>query len=900
MKKGITTISFILIVLLIVVFFNRISSFIINIEWFKEVSYLSVYFTKLIAVAKLLIPSFIIVFLCIWTYYSTLKKSIFKLKKELELDTKKRKREDKIFFLVDFIVSFITAYIFSNEYWYNIIQFTNSIDFKVKDPIFNNDVSFYIFKLPLIESTYTAIMSLLIFLVLVTLVIYFLLDIKDKVQYGNSKNIFSNVQEIKSGITTFAGRQLAIISALILLFLSLGFLIKSWNLVYSPRGVAYGASYTDIHVTLIFYKIIIVVSLIASIVVFLSVLRKRIKPIVISISIILILILSEGLVSNLVQTFLVKSNEKKLEENYIKYNIDYTRKAFNIDNIQEIQLDVKNDLTNEDIKANKDIIDNIRINAFEPALEFYNQYQTIRPYYIFNDMDIDRYKIKDKYVQVFISPRELNLQNIDPDTWQNRHLIYTHGYGVAMSKVNSVTSDGQPDFLIKDIPPENNTNISLKNPRIYFGEKTNDYAIVNTKLKEFDYPKGGDNKINEYDGKSGIRMTFFNKLLFAISERNFNFIFSRDITRDSRILLNRNIIDRVNKIAPFLVYDKDPYITIYNDRLYWIIDAYTTSNRYPYSQPYNNINYIRNSVKVVVDALDGDVSFYIVDKNDPIVMSYSKIFKNLFKDFNTLPEGIRQHFKYPEDIFKIQCNVLEKYHMTDPMAFLNGDDLWEISKNQKLVETEKSVSESPCVIMKLKGEKSEEMVLLEYFNMKDRNTMSSILGARMDRGNYGKFVMYSLPSHKTIYSPYFFKQKLKQDPLISKELSLWDAGGSHVQFGDTIIVPVNNSLLYIESMYLRANGKNSAPEVKRVILSYGDKVVLAENINSALNQLFNINGNNVKEKSESNSVDKGKIQGIKEAKEIYNKAIQAQKDGDWTKYGEYIGRLGKMLENMAK
>lgn len=900
MKKGITTVSFILIILLIIIFFNRISSFIINIEWFKEVSYLSVYFTKLIAVAKLLIPAFIIVFLCIWTYYNTLKKSIFKLRKKSEVDVKRGKREDKIFFLVNFIVSFITAYIFSNEYWYNIIQFTNSIDFKVKDPIFNNDVSFYIFKLPLIESIYTAIMSLLIFLVLVTLVIYFLLDIKDKIQYGNAKNIFSNMQEIKSGITTFAGRQLAIISALILLFLSLGFLIKSWNLVYSPRGVAYGASYTDIHVTLVFYKIIIVVSLITAIVVFLSVLRKRIKPIVISISIILILILSEGLVSNLVQTFLVKSNEKKLEENYIKYNIDYTRKAFNIDSIQDIQLDIKNDLTNKDIKTNKDIIDNIRINAFEPALEFYNQYQTIRPYYIFNDMDIDRYKIKDKYMQVFISPRELNLQNIDPDTWQNRHLIYTHGYGVAMSKVNSVTSDGQPDFLIKDIPPENDTDISLKNPRIYFGEKTNDYAIVNTKLKEFDYPKGGDNKINEYDGKSGIRMTFLNKLLFAISERNFNFVFSRDITRDSKILLNRNIIDRVNKIAPFLAYDKDPYITIYNDRLYWIIDAYTTSNRYPYAQPYNNINYIRNSVKVVVDALDGDVNFYIVDKNDPIVMSYSKIFKNLFKDYNTIPEGIREHFKYPEDIFKTQCNVLEKYHMTDPMAFLNGDDLWEVSKNQKSVETEKSISESPCVIMKLKGEKSEEMVLLEYFNMKDRNTMSSILGARMDYDNYGKLVMYSLPSHKTIYSPYFFKQKLKQDPLISKELSLWDAGGSHVQFGDTIIVPINNSLLYVESMYLRASGKNSAPEVKRVILSYGDKVVLAENINSALNQLFNINENDAKEKSQSNNIDKGKVQGIKEAKEIYNKAIEAQKNGDWAKYGEYISKLGNLLENMTK
>lgn len=893
-------ISLISIIVLVLVSFHGISSFIINIEWFKEVSYLSTYFTKVIAIAKLFIPSFIIIFIGIWIYYNTLKKSVFSFKKVSEVDSKRKIKGDKIFFVVNFIISSFMSYIFSNEYWYNILQFTNSVDFKVKDPIFNNDVSFYVFKLPLIESIYTAVMSLLIFLVVITFIIYFILDIKDNIQYGNAKSIFSNVKEIKSGIAAFAGKQLAIVSSLILLMLSLGYLIKSWNLVYSSRGVVYGAGYTDINVTLLFYKVIIVVSLIAAIIVFLSVLKRKIKPIVISISIIVVLILSEGITSSAAQTFLVKSNEKKLEEPYIRYNIDYTRKAFNIDNMQNVPFDVKNDLTINDIKNNKDIINNIRINAFEPALEFYNQYQTIRPYYVFNDMDIDRYKVNDKYMQVFISPRELNLENIDPNTWQNRHLIYTHGYGVSMSKVNSVTSDGQPDFLIKDIPPENNTDISLKNPRIYFGEKTNDYAIVNTNLKEFDYPNGGDNKINQYDGKSGIRMTFFNKLLFAINEKDLNFIFSRDITKDSKILLNRNIVDRVNKIAPFLMYDKDPYTIIYNDKLYWVIDAYTSTDRYPYSQPYNNVNYIRNSVKVVVDASDGDVNFYIVDKNDPIAMSYSKIFKNLFKDYSTLPEGIKEHLKYPEDIFKIQCKVLEKYHMTDPMAFLNGDDLWEVSKNQKSVETEKSVDESPYVVMKLPGEKSEEMVLLEYFNMKDRNTMSSILGARMDNENYGKLVMYRLPSYKTIYSPYFFKQKLKQDPLISKELSLWDTGGSHVQFGDTIIVPINNSLLYVESMYLRASGKNSAPEVKRVILSYGDKVVLAENIESALNQLFNVNKNDNGGKVEDNNIDKNKLQGVKEAKQMYNNALEAQKNGDWAKYGEYIKSLGEILDNIAK
>ncbi|WP_315121831.1 UPF0182 family protein [uncultured Clostridium sp.] len=885
MKKSVLFIIFISIITLSILFINTIVQFLINIQWYKDVVYLSVYFNKINALIKLMIPSFIIVFIFIYVYYSVITKKKVEFKKIFN---------NKILLCINSLISISVAYLFSSEYWYYILQFNNSVNFNLKDPIFNKDIAFYIFKLPLIESIYNALMGLLLFLILTTSVIYFVLSIKDRVQHGGLREILYNLKEGKSRITILAGRQLAVISSLILIILSLGFFIKSWNLVYSPRGGVFGASYTDVKVTLLFYRIIILLCIISAIVVFFSIIRKKIKPIIICLGCIFVFIIIEGVTSNLVQNSIVKSNEKKLEEPYIKYNIAYTRKAFGIDDIQETDFSVENNLTINDINNNKDIIDNIRINAFEPALEFYNQYQTIRPYYVFNDMDIDRYKINDKYTQVFIAPRELNLENIDPNTWQNKHLIYTHGYGVAMSKVNSVTKEGQPNFLIKDIPEENTTDIALKNSRIYFGEKTNDYAIVNTNLKEFDYPKGGDNKINQYDGKSGIRMTLFNKVLFAIKEKNLNFILSRDITRNSKILINRNIIERVNKIAPFLIYDQDPYVVIHDEKLYWIVDAYTVSNRYPYSQPYNNVNYIRNSVKVVIDASEGDVDFYIVDKNDPIIMSYSKIFKNLFKDLSSMPQGLKDHIKYPEDIFKIQCNVLEKYHMTDPIAFLNGDDLWEVSKNEKLVQTKESVDESPYVVMRLPGEKDNEMVVLEYFNMKDRNNMSSIFGARMDGDNYGKLIMYRMPSHKTIYNPYFFNQKLKQDPSISKEIALWSTNVSEVIFGDTIIVPLNNSLLYVESMYLRASGKNSAPEVKRIILSYADRVVLAENLDLAIKQMFNVN-----EEENNNEINKD-LQDIKSAKDVYEKAIEAQKNGDWAKYGEYIKSLGEILNTLNK
>ncbi|WP_097028511.1 UPF0182 family protein [Clostridium peptidivorans] len=896
MKKGAIITSIFMALALIITFVSSITEIIINIQWFKELGYLSVYFTKLTATLKIFIPTFIITFLGIWVYYKNLKSNLLKNSSIIE-NPNSYKREKRIFVLVNTLFSGIIAYIFSEKYWYYILQFNNSVKFNINDPIFNKDISFYIFKMPFLQSIYSAIITLLFVLIIITLAFYFIIITKEKMEYGGIKGLFNNKENIKKGINLFAGKQLAVLSALILISISIGFLLKSWNLVYSERGVAYGASYTDVKVSILFYKLIIIVSLISSVVVFVCILKSKWKPIIISLALIVFLVIGEGITVYITENFIVKSNQKTLEEPYIKYNIDYTRKAFKLDNIKEIPFEVKNNLTSQDMKNNRETVENIRINAFEPALEFYNQYQTIRPYYIFNDMDIDRYKINNKYTQVFLAPREINLKNIEPNTWQNRHLIYTHGYGLSMSKVNSVTNEGQPSFVIKDIPSINDTDIKLDNPRVYFGEKTNDYAVVDTKLKEFDYPQGSSNKISEYQGNSGIKMTFANRLLFALNKRDINFLTSRDITSDSKILINRNILDRVNKIAPFLTYDKDPYVVVNDGKLYWIIDAYTTSNRYPYSQPYNNVNYIRSSIKVIVDAYEGDVSFYIVDKEDPIALSYSKIFPGLFKDISTIPANLKDHFKYPEDIFRIQSKVLEKYHMTDTMAFLNGDDLWEVSKNEKTLQNEKSVDEAPYVVMKLQGQEKEEMMIMEYFNMKSRNTMSSMLGARMDNGNLGELVMYRFPSNKTIYSPYFFKQKLKQDPVISKELSLWGTGGSEVIFGDTIIVPINNSLIYIESLYLRASGKNSAPEVKRIILSYGDKVVLAENIESGIKQLFNFNEEdssvNVPSDNKNNNNEL-----LDNAKSLYNKAIESQRNGDWAKYGEYINQLGKLLNDM--
>lgn len=874
---------------------------IIDYQWFNELGYLSVYFTRLLATIKVAVPVFVVIFAAIIIYYKSLIPNISKFRGIDNGDKPNQKKITKKFMIVDFIVSLLFAIGFSSSYWYKILEFSNSTAFNVQDPIFNMDISFFIFKLPLIESLQGSFTTLLVLLVFATFVIYIALTAKDwfKGYYGNlSKK--ENIKNITSGITKFAGKQLAVLTALIMVMVSTGYIIKAWNLSYSPRGVVFGASYTDIAVSLKFYRVISVAALVFAVVIFFSIISKKMKPVIFSVIMILVLIIGENVASIMTQQFIVNSNEKTLEAQYIDKHIEYTKKAYNIEDIAYEDFNINNDLTMDDIKESDDIISNIKVNSYRPALEFYNQFQYIRYYYDFNDVDIDRYTINGKYNQVFIAPREIDFDKLDDNSisWQNKYLSYTHGYGVVMSKVNSVTSEGQPDFVMNNIPIDNKTDISLDNPRIYFGERTDDYSIVNTKLGEIDYPDGGDNVTNNYDGTAGIRMNLLNRIIFALKEQNSKFLLSHDITSDSKILINRNIMDRINKIAPFLSYDKDPYIVISNDRLYWIVDGYTTSSSYPFAQPKDGINYIRNSVKVVVDAYDGTTNFYISDESDPIAMTYSKIFPNLFKSINELSEDIQSHFKYPQDLFEIQSTMLEKYHVSDPGVFYNGDDVWSVASDTEDVSGEQKVAEASYVTMKLPNTDKEEMVVLNYFNTKGRDNMVAMYGVRMDGENYGKMFMYKFPTGGTVYSPMLFKQKIKQDPDISKQLSLWDTNGSGVQFGEVIIVPVKDSLLYVEPLYLRASGENSIPEMKNVIVGYGDQIVLQSDIQKALAEIFGEDSNGNVQNNDNTSTGDINASDMQKIKDAYDNAIEAQKNGDWAKYGQFINELGQLIEQL--
>lgn len=911
MKKG-KVIGIIAAILLAVIFLVAGSSnILIDIKWFDNLGYTDVYFKKFYTVIGLMVPMFIVLFIVIWAYYRSIKKSIGRLKFIREVNVSKDKLEKKIFIFSNILVSLFISFSIARGLWDKVLQFTNASDFGIKDPLYNMDLSFFMFKLPLIETLHSMVTGIVFFLILVTVVVFFFSNIGEFV-----KEKAWDLNDFKKGFTKFAGKQVAVLALIFFINMAFGFLIRSWNLLYSERGVAIGASYTDVNVTRIFLMISAVIALITSIVVFIGILRSKYKLAGIFIIVLFLTVPLEGIAAGVVQKLVVDSNGIRLEKPYIEKNIEFTRRAYGLDKIENVDFNINNTLDYGDIKENQDMIDNIKILSFAPTLEYYRQSQYIKRYYTFSDVDIDRYTINGKYSQVFVAPREIdvNLLGSANNKWQNEHIFYTHGYGVVMNKVNELTEGRDPVFIMNNIPQRNKTGIELTNPRIYFGEKTNQYVIVNTDLPEIDYP-GIDENVNiKYDGEAGIKMTFFNKLLFALKEGEMKFLLSKDVNSESRILINRNIKDRVRKIAPFLKYDQDPYMFIDNGQLYWMVDAYTTSNRYPFSEKMknSNLNYIRNSVKVVVDAYTGEVKFYIVDKEDPIAQTYAKIFPDMFEE--EVPAGIKAHYRYPSDIFQVQSDQLGKYHVTNVDTFIKNEDLWEIAKDGNKVEQEENLTDPVYMVMKLPGQDDMQMNLINYFNVKNKANMVGMLAGQMEGEDYGKLKLLRFNSSTennsaAVYSPSLFNKKVNQDVTISKELTLLDDKGSEVIYGDTMIFPIKDSLLYVEPVYLRAKGEKSIPQMRFIIVAYKDRIVKGDTLDEALRKLFRITEEEDKKPEEvDDNKDDGKdsvidLNGdkqalVKEANRLFKESEKAIKNGDWSKYGELMEQLGLILDKL--
>lgn len=903
-------------VLILITSFGTVLSFVTDYLWFKEVGYTRVFLTKLITQFKIAIPFFIVVSILLYIYLRTIKKDYYK-KVNVGTASLNEKRVNQVALAISLVISFFSTLALSSNLWFDILRFFNSTDFNVADPIFNQDLSFYIFKLPFITQIYSLLIMFILLLAIVTLGFYFfLMSVRrprirevggeDEFKFDSNFRGFGSLdRQNGKELLQIAIRQLTVLGLLFFIILSAGYFIKQYDLLYSPRGVAFGASYTDVHITLWVYRVMMVVSAASAILFFIGMRAKKMKlafagPVLM----IVVSIIGNG-AALAVQNFVVSPDEISKESEYLKHNIKYTKMAYNLDSIEEKDFPAELGLTKEDLDNNLETIENIRINDYRPTKQFYNQRQGIRLYYQFNDVDVDRYMVNDKYTQVFLSVREIDEEDVN-DQWINQHLKYTHGYGLTLSPVNAITPTGQPRLLIENIPPKSSIDeIQIDRPEIYFGELTNNYIVTNTDEEEFDYPSGDSNANTLYEGTAGIQLKGINRLLFSIKEQSMKMLIASNIDSNSKIIINRNIHDRIKKIAPFISFDKDPYITIDNGKLYWIIDGYTVSSNYPYSEPYmdERTNYIRNSVKVVVDAYNGDTTYYLMDESDPVALTLNKIFPELFTPMSEMPEGIRAHLRYPQVIFDIQAYVYRVYHMTDISVFYQGEDKWDIA-NEKY-ENNLSPMESSYLIMKLPEEQKEEFILSIPYTPKNKQNMTALLVARNDGEDYGKLVIYKLPKQKAIYGPEQIESRIDQDTNISKELSLWGQKGSTYIRGNLLTIPIENSLLYVEPIYLKADNESSLPEVKRVIVAYGDKIAYQATLKEALEELFGKTSVAPPEGTPEDGVtapdDIVDINDlITKANEAYTKAEEAQKNGDWAGYGRYIKELQSYLERMGQ
>jgi len=663
------------------------------------------------------------------------------------------------------IVASVAAFLIGTGFWEDALLFLNSQKAGISDPIFGKDISWYLFIYPFLDIINGGISQLLLLSTIITGLNYFF------------RGGVSFIEGLVS-IDVRVKRHLGILISLILLNLAFKFYLDRFGLLTNDHGVLFGASYTDVNARILMLNLMTALSVAGSIAFYISLsARKKIIPVVIIGVLFGTYILGVNVYPGLLQSFKVSPNEIILEKPYIENHIKLTRFGYGLGKIESVPFDVNESLPFSAIKRNISTIRNIRLWDEAPLLKTYSQLQQIRTYYKFIDVDNDRYTINGKYTQVMLSPREMSYEDLPGRSWINEHLIYTHGIGLTMGPVSGITGEGLPQLTVKDIPPESTEGINITRPEIYYGENPNSYVVVNSNLKEFSYPAGEKNVYSRYDGQGGIEMkSIFRRLIYAFNFQNLKLFLSSDITSQSKIMYYRDIMKRVNAIAPFLLYDTDPYMVISDEgRLYWIIDAYSFSDRLPYSKPIQRgINYIRNPVKVVIDAYNGSVSFYLVDNEDIMTQTYSRIFPTLFKPISDMPQDLRRHIRYPRSLLRVQAEMFTTFHMTDPNIFYNKEDLWEIPSYKD------RTMDPYYLIMKLPGGKSEEFILLLPFTPSKRDNLAAWMAARCDGENYGKIIVYTFPRDRLVFGPRQIDARIDQDAYISQQLTLWGQRGSDV------------------------------------------------------------------------------------------------------------------------
>ena len=766
------------------------------------------------------------------------------------------------------------------EHWETFRLAFSGVRFGVQDAQFGRDVGFFVFSLPALRLVASWLTQLLVGVVVVTLVVH-VIDgaIQPLVRF--------------KGFAPHVKAHLSVLLAAIVASKAFDYWLDIWELNFSPRGQVTGASYTDIHAQLPAYWILIVIAISSALLLLANIRFKGWRLPVIALGIwIAASILVGAVYPAVVQALRVRPNELAAETPYIERNIAATREAFQLDDVETRAFPADESLTAREVVANAGTLDNVRLWDPDIVAQSYAQLQIIRPYYRFMDADIDRYTVDGVRRQVLVSAREMDTSQLDPQAqnWVNQHLVYTHGYGMVMSPVNGADSRGFPEFIIGNIPPRSSTDISMTQPAIYFGEATTDYVIVKTSIGEFDYPVGETNAETTYSGEGGVSVgSFVNRVAFALRFAATQILFSDYIQADSEVLFDRDIRTRVAKIAPWLWLDDDPYPVLADGRLVWILDGYTWTNNYPYSERHNGINYMRNSVKVTVDSIDGTVKFYVYDDTDPIIEAWGEVFPELLTDASEMPDEIRDHVRYPEDFFSVQAEVYKRYHMTNARVFFNKEDLWQLPG-----ENDGVAMEPFYVLTRLPAAETEAFEMIMPFTAARRENMIGWMAANSDPADYGRRVVYQFPKERVILGPEQVKSRINQDETISPQLTLWSQRGSQVIFGNMLVIPLEQSIIYIQPLYLQSE-RTAMPELTRVLVIYSDRVEMASDLEQALLAVF---GQEPAEEP-TGTPEPGTAADVAEAQALYERAIEAQKAGDWAEYGRSIEELGRILSELV-
>ncbi|MDR0433475.1 MAG: UPF0182 family protein [Gracilibacteraceae bacterium] len=846
-----------IILLIIVIFVGlfALSGFYTDWLWFKDLGYVSLFWVPLISKLVIQVVNGVLLFLIIATTFLSVRHAIAAFYQEkvgphlqnprlqaILAQFRPRGLSPRRLTVLLLIIAALLSVAFSAAAgltgWLDVLSFMNASDFHYADPVFGRDLSFFVFRLPFLQTVYNAFFPPLLLLAACTAVFYGLTGF---ISLRSARVWQKNAVQVDRS----AKKHLCILCAVVYALAAFGFFLQMYSLFYSQQGNVVGAGYAQINFTLPVIRLLIVLSVLATAASLLTLIRRDFRPLLFAPVILLsVYFIGAGLLPSAVQALVVVPNELQKETPYIENEIKMTRFAYGLDKIEERDYTGTADITPEALENEKAIIDNVRLNDPRPMKQIYGQKQGIRQYYKFNDIDLDRYTINGDYRQVMLSVRELSVADLDTSTFVNTRLKYTHGFGAAASFANEVTSQGLPSFAINNIPPQSEfPELALPEPRVYFGELTNHWVIANSKYMEFDYPRENDNAENMYAGSTGIPFTFFNKLMLSFNQTTLRFFLSGDVTAESKMLLYRNIMERVRKLTPFLWFDPDAYAVIDEGRIKWIIDGYTTAATIPYGVQYgaSGFNYIRNSVKAVVDAYHGTVDYYVVDPEDPLLNTYSKIFPGVFRPLSEISDSLRTHLRYPETMFRIQTDMLNTFHMTNPIVLYNKEDMWEVAKE---VYLSAPINVDPYyVIMKLPEETDEEFVLIQPFTPASsetnaRNNMIAWLAARMDGDNYGEILLYKLPKNIETYGPLQIESRIDQDPIISPQLTLWNQQGSQVIRGNLLALPIAGSFLFIEPVYLQSTSSGSIPEMRRVITAYKDEVVMTDTVDEALAALF--------------------------------------------------------------